>query len=227
MSTKPFSLTPLPGTPYVYLTDDANMAKWAPIRGTICIEHEIAALPEVKALGPNDVVIDVGAFIGDTALIFGQNGARVFAYEPQVDAYCAALVNTVARRNVHVFRCAIGGGEMVRQNQDPIAGTLGTRTVHMGDGEQSWALDALFPSYFPWVNFIKIDVEGFEPSVILGALKLLARCKPTLLVEVYPEMLARQGYTENDITEPLLSLGYTIKECIGNRSEPRWDIMCT
>lgn len=77
------------------------------------------------------------------------------------------------------------------------------------------------------VTFIKIDVEGFEPSVIQGALQLLKRDKPTLLIEIYPMLLARHGFTAADVINPLRAIGYSrITEAIGNSTEPRWDILC-
>lgn len=223
-----FSFTRLPGTPFVYLTDDSNMAHLAPIRGTIVIEQELADLPEVKALTRQDFVLDVGAFIGDTAIIFGKSGARVLAFEPQFDAYCAALVNTAGFENIRVLNIPVGNFELVQANQDPIAGNLGTRTVSTQGGALSLAccLDG-FDLIDERVTFVKIDVEGFEPSVIQGAIGLFERDKPTLLIEVYPEMLARHGFSVGDVIDPLEKLGYTIKQAIGNHSEPRWDIICS
>lgn len=224
-------LVTLPGTPYVYLANDANMARWAKERGTVAIENEIAALPEVRALGPFDVVLDVGAFIGDTALIFCQTGARVIGFEPQVDAYTAAVLNTRIYPNVKIHNMAVGNGERVWANQDEMNGNLGTRTVGPAardGGLTTFRLDdysMLFESRPP--TFIKIDVEGFEASVIAGAMELLKRDKPTLLIEIYPELLARQGKNLGDIVNPLCAIGYTnITEAIGNHTEPRWDILC-
>ena len=183
-------LTPIPNTPYVTLANDANLTPTALREGTILLEKQIAELPEVKALGPEDFVLDVGAFIGDTALIFGLGGAEVWAFEPQRDAYLAAIINTHLNRNkIQVFPWAIGNFEQVETNQNPIAGNLGTRTVSPSDsGLRTKRLDTLL--YPKPVTFLKIDVEGFEPAVLRGAMGLLTSYKPTVLVEIYPELLA-------------------------------------
>lgn len=226
----PFNFVSVPDTKYVFLRGDTNMAKHALAKGTILIDDEMAALPEVQALGPDDFVLDVGAFIGDTALLFTRNGARVWAFEPQLDAYEAAKINTATASRINLWHQAIGNGERVIPNQDDMNGNLGTRTVRrsvFGHGTVALKLDDLeFIRFVPRVTFIKIDVEGFEPSVIAGGLELIKRDKPTLLIEVYPEMLKRQGFEEKDIYGPLEKLGYTITEAIGNSSEPRWDILC-
>jgi hypothetical protein len=35
------------------------------------------------------------------------------------------------------------------------------------------------------IDFIKIDVEGFETDVLLGAAQTIERCKPVILIEVF------------------------------------------
>lgn len=227
MNTHPFNFVSVPGTNYVFLRGDTNMAKHALAKGTILIDDEMAVLPEVMALGPDDFVLDVGAFIGDTALLFAKNGATVWGWEAQRDARMAAYHNTDGNERIEIFGEPVGNGEKVRNNEDGIGGNLGTRTVRRSEtGVTTFRLDDIPKQTLRPVTFVKIDVEGFEPSVIAGGLELFKRDKPTLLIEVYPEMLKRQGYEANDIYRPLLELGYVIKEAIGNRSEPRWDILC-
>lgn len=222
------SLTPLKGTPFVYLSDDANMARAAKELGTIVVEREIAALPEVKALGPDDLVLDVGAFIGDTALIFAANGAQVVGFEAQEDAYTAAVINTRAHPNIKMRNQPVGNAAFVWPACDPTNGNLGTRTVREGmfaDAVQAVPLDYfLSPKR---VTFLKIDVEGYEPAVLQGANQLIQQDRPIILVEIYPAMLQRQGFTPEDVTGPLLGMGYQLREAIGNSSEPRWDILAT
>lgn len=221
-------LVTIPGTSYVALAQDKNLTPKALAAGTIVIETELANLPEVRALGPEDVVLDVGAFIGDTALIFAERGAMVLGFESQVDAYFASIWNTRCERRTRIFHAAIGNGQRVAINQDPIGGNLGTRTVGevmLGRPAETFAerLDDIAKS--TWPTFVKIDVEGFEPAVIAGAHELLTNHKPTVLVEIYPELLARNGWTAADVTGPLEALGYRWREAIGNSSEPRWDII--
>lgn len=226
-STRPqrINLITIPGTDFVALADDANLTPKAIEAGTIALEREVADLPEVQALGPDDVVLDVGAFIGDTALIFAERGAVVYAYEPQTDAAFAARWNLRNERNVHFFEAAIGDGSPIVINSDPIACNSGTRTVSAVPGGtlRSKRLDDIAP---PWPTFIKIDVEGFEPAVIAGAIDILSTYRPMLLIEIYPELLARNGWTPDAVIKPLVALGYEIREAIGNSTEPRWDILC-
>lgn len=218
-------LVSVPGTPFVRLAQDENMRRASAETGTIICETSIAELSEVKDLGPMDIVLDIGAFIGDTALIFASRGASVYAFEPQFDAFCAALINCRHKPFIHVINAAVGNGERVSTAEDPINDNSGTRTVR-SDHNGREAVRLSEESFGRRVTFIKIDVEGFEPSVVAGAIELIKRDWPILLIEIYPFMLARHGFTPSDVTDRLQVLGYTIREAIGNSTEARWDVIC-
>lgn len=213
-------LIQVPGTQFVVLANDANLTPEAMKQGTIVLERQIAELPCVQELRSDDVVLDVGAFIGDTALIFGEHVARVLAFEPQTDAFRCLCINS---KNSINFNLAVGDGTKVVCGTDMLGGNAGTRRVIAdSSGAQSMPLDWLGLGR---VDFIKIDVEGFEVAVLNGARNTITRCKPNMLIEVYPEMLERQRYSRGDLEAALTELGYKWRPVIGNESEPRWDIL--
>src|SRR5260221_677591 len=49
------------------------------------------------------------------------------------------------------------------------------------------------------ISFVKIDVEGADLQVLRGAETILARDVPTVLIEVSPRLLARQGLRTDDV----------------------------
>lgn len=211
----------------IALTDDQNLTPEAIKYGTICLEHSIANLPEVKSLTCGDFVIDVGAFIGDTALIFGKNGADVYAFEPQEDAYFCMEYNIKEYPNITIENFAVGNGDPVSTNQDALDGNPGTRTIKSdSNGKKSIRLDDYFATY-PAVDLIKIDCEGYEPPVIQGAMEIIKKYKPIIICEVYPMMLAKAGFSKADIYDPLKELGYSIVTCVGEEDSVRWDITAT
>lgn len=215
------NIVEIPGTPYIALGDDLNLTPKAIERRTIVLEDHLANCEMVKSLGPFDHVLDIGAFIGDTALIFLQHTRFVTCFEPQDDAFFCLRYNSPLSAN---FKAAIGDGRAVVRMQDALDGNPGTRTVHEDaeKGEPSLRLDDL--SFHPPPTFLKIDVEGFEPAVIAGGTNMIMRYHPRMLIEVYPAMLERHGFTVDGLYAVLKSLGYEWTEVIGNSSEPRWDI---
>jgi hypothetical protein len=81
----------------------------------------------------------------------------------------------------------------------------------------------------PWrVNFIKIDVEGYELKVLRGAGNLINRCKPTMVIEINPEALQRQGDKPDDIYTWLEEHSYraSIMQENCGLSSPLYDILC-
>ncbi len=60
------------------------------------------------------------------------------------------------------------------------------------------------------VDVMKIDVEGAELKLLSGGRRLLATCRPALLIEANNEALKRQGTSTQALVELLVSLGYQI-----------------
>lgn len=67
------------------------------------------------------------------------------------------------------------------------------------------------PLFLDKLNFIKMDVEGFEPFVIRGALPVIKKNKPIIFTEINHGALARYGFTKDDIIRPLTELDYTMQ----------------
>ena len=59
------------------------------------------------------------------------------------------------------------------------------------------------------VDIIKVDTEGFEYNVLLGAIKTIERCKPVIQVETI-EKLAQYGSTVHDLQKLIVDLGYKV-----------------
>lgn len=217
-------ITYIPECDKIVLTNDLNLTPEAIKYGSIELEHCLANLPEVKALNGSDVVLDVGAFLGDTALIFARGGARVIGFEPQTDAWICAEFNTRTNPRIQIINAAVGCGEMVRLRENPLNGNLGTRSLEVVAGNPTTKLDDFCDQYGIAPTFVKIDVEGFEPNVIAGARTLLEQFHPKLLIEVYDPMLAQYGLTRKDVIDPLQDLGYWYRCAIGREEDERCDL---
>jgi FkbM family methyltransferase len=185
------------------------------------------------AAAPSGMVVDVGANIGVYALMTrGVTPARVVAYEPSPFAYHVLkrmlVVNGFADVEVRLKACGdtpgraclqeginsyIGGAFAARQDQAEDFEQLSRQTR---DGftpinaEQVTLDDELAGEKA--VGLIKIDCEGYEHRILLGARRVLAEKKPTLFVELHPEMIRRVGDTPEDVCGLLHDAGYSV-EC--------------
>jgi hypothetical protein len=60
------------------------------------------------------------------------------------------------------------------------------------------------------VDLIKIDVEGAEMDVIIGARHLIETCHPDLVIEVHGAALRTFGHRPDELFELLTDLEYAI-----------------
>ena len=58
------------------------------------------------------------------------------------------------------------------------------------------------------VSFIKIDVEGFEPFVLQGAMKTIKKFKPNMFIEVSPKWWNKNGFTVKEVLKYFEELNY-------------------
>jgi len=62
----------------------------------------------------------------------------------------------------------------------------------------------------PNISVIKVDVEGAEYDVLLGATECVARCRPAIVVEWSPKNIGAYGRTMEDLLAIAKRLGYRI-----------------
>lgn len=149
--------------------------------------HNRAAMDRLYAgfVKPGDLVLDVGAHVGDRIAAFRRLGARVVACEPN-----PALVKTLRLiygrdPSVTVEPVAVGRAEgtiELKINVDnPTVSTASRDFVKASEGAPGWegqhwdkavtvpmtTLDALIARH-GMPAFMKIDVEGFEAEALAG-----------------------------------------------------------
>lgn len=144
-----------------------------------------------------DVLFDVGAATGFHTIIAARHvgpGGRIIAFEPFVENLVALRHNIALNEltNVEVIDKAIADSDgvavMVPEASDEVSLVM-QRLDREGADERSvevTSLDALLESgRVPAPTVVKMDVEGAEVEVLNGARALLARERPTLLIEVH------------------------------------------
>ena len=127
------------------------------------------------------VAVDVGAHVGLWTMHLAKWFAHVEAFEPNA-ALVPCFLRNVPMENVSLHGVALG----------PHEGTCGLRrfdgntghTMHSGvGGDGGIPMQRLDDLELEHVDFIKIDVEGYEPGVITGARETIMRCRPVMVVE--------------------------------------------
>jgi len=128
------------------------------------------------------VALDIGANIGlwsrDLALHF----AQVIAFEPVSD-FRDCLIKNVANNNIDIRPYALGPEDttidMVVTNGNTGHSHVDNNTIGNGSIDMH-KLDSL---EFDAVDYIKIDCEGYELSILQGAKQTIKKHRPVIVVE--------------------------------------------
>lgn len=177
------------------------------------------------------VCLDIGANIGIyssvMSRIVGDAGA-VHAFEPvrHIRRKLASNVAINGGRNVVINDFALGAepGELEMFQVKEGQYRAGTSTFLNNNNVQDMGVEAFdrelvkivtldsYAADMPKIDFIKLDVEGFELNVLRGGRETLARCKPAILFEHDQPRLAGLGLVESDFATLLNELGYSCFE---------------
>ncbi len=176
----------------------------------------------MTAVRSGDTVADVGAFVGLYSIAIakriGEQG-KVVAFEPD------ATNSSMLRRNIELNGVA-GLIEVHQAAVGPKKGEVAFASAGIeshvlpsgrpGQRVPVVALDDVF-SARP-VHILKIDVEGFEDKVLLGARRLLAdpRLRPrAVFIEVHPFAWGEVEVSAASLLSTLAACGYRVRTLAG------------
>ena len=140
---------------------------------------------------PDQDSIDIGANVGTYLHGMKRHSRRVYAFEPV--PWLAHLLARKFGRKVVVENVALSRETKTALlhipvvDNTPVTGLATLLEDQVVEGATYCAIPVetrlLDEVYTGDVGFIKIDVEGHEHSVLQGALRTIARCRPRVLVE--------------------------------------------
>ena len=153
-------------------------------------QFEAAVLEQICKQG--DVAVEVGANIGTLTLALARavgNAGRVYAFEPQRVVFQTLCANMALNSltNVECFHAAVGAqaGHVlipdIRYDMKANFGAVRADAFDNGAAVPKVTLDEFL--HVNRLKLLKVDVEGMEREVLLGASKLIERFRPILYVE--------------------------------------------
>ncbi|WP_345294860.1 FkbM family methyltransferase [Luteimonas vadosa] len=180
------------------------------------------------------VFVDVGANIGWFSLQAARCGgvSRVLAVEP--DAGNQQLLQANIERNglggrIEAVACAAGAEPGLARLHRYKASNRGRHSLLVQHGQgSSWVpverVDTLLVRLglgeAP-IAAIKVDVEGYEPWVLAGAERALARCE-ALLVELSPDMTRAGGSGLEAMLDAIAGAGFVPQIWDVSPAAPSW-----
>jgi FkbM family methyltransferase len=171
-----------------------------------------------KQVRNGSIFIDVGAHIGYYTTIaskcVGETG-KVYSFEPNRENFAALTKNTRGLENVTISNLALADftGMSLLNLSDSNSGDHRLCPVE-GRKQQVTnviTLDAYWGSGGHPIDFIKIDVQGFELHVLRGAAKLIER-SPNIcgIVEFSPDLLQLAGTDPVNLLTWLRDRGFNL-----------------
>jgi FkbM family methyltransferase len=189
MMAVPNALVDIGGESFTIFSDDDYLSMI--VNG---FEPDTVKLFRTLATG-SDVVLDVEANIGCTALLFGELAKKVYAFEPSPTTFAFLEKNITHAALANVFPQNIGLGE--ESGEFPLTNWPSNRTGafistqtqasagHVVEKVVIRKMDEFVKSMnLTNIDFIKIDVEGFEGHVLRGATEMLQQNKPVVALEL-------------------------------------------
>jgi FkbM family methyltransferase len=138
-------------------------------------------------------MIDGGAHYGTVSRLVRGRFKRVMAFEPNPEVYECLVKNTVSFPNIETFPKALGD-----TTSQVSVGLAPERYKYLGTDQElglcnSGCIQVLGPGAIEMIvidslevddlDFLKLDIEGFEYAALKGALSTIRRTWPVILLE--------------------------------------------
>lgn len=166
------------------------------------------------------IILDIGANIGTTSLYFANinSTAKIYAFEPHPDTFNRAVENISLNNfeNIQLIKLGLGEAKESVKLYEVNEHNPGMNRIIAENKNLPFkiieidSLDNIVLEYgIQHIDLIKLDVEGFEYSVLKGAKNTIAKWKPSLFIELDDKNLRENNSSAKDLILLLNSYGYT------------------
>jgi len=180
-------------------------------------------LKDMVNLKKFDLILDVGANIGNHSLYFSNFSKQVFSYEPNPNTFELLKFNTKNLSNINIYNIGISNkneNKFLNESNFNIGDSAIVSSDEKEDIEKnnktlheisSMKLDDLEHLSDEKISMIKIDVEQHEYEVMDGASKLIDKNQPVLIFEHNIETSKKQTLKINKFIKEKGYVIYLIK----------------
>jgi FkbM family methyltransferase len=228
-----------PNGPIHFPDSDPGFGDIVAAQGGIWEPEEAEAI--ARFVRPGDHVIDVGAHVGYFSAmmsdIVGEDGL-VVSFEPSPDNYNLLVRNMKPRFNVITRQAMVSSAYRRAAKLHLSAYNSGdNRSTHFREATRQVSvecvtLDGVYDEFrdttvfFP--SFIKIDTQGADHQVVMGAKHLIRNERPVILLEHWPDGLTEMSLDHEKIYRSYkrLAKSYSyVLEHVGDESKGYYSIL--
>ena len=183
---------------------------FSPTYSAYCPEQDALKL-FLGRLHPTDLVYDVGASVGVSALLFSRIARAVVAIEANPSAFQVLQRTVRVNQATNITSVQVAVGARVGEAMFFLQGTSSSLRLDdqgtLRTTVQLETLDTVAMANGETPDAIKLDVEGAELDVLAGADKCLAECR-VVYVEVHLSKLPLFGARPEEMWKALEAHGY-------------------
>lgn len=169
-----------------------------------------------KYIKPNDTVLDIGANIGFYAEILsglvGKNGS-VHCFEPDQTNFTHLKKRCQALLNISINNKAVSEKTETIKIYTSKKLNVDHRTYKPDEYDEEISIDAISIDEYlagKTVQFIKMDIQGFEMSAVKGMMKTLESPNLTMLSEFWPYGMKKAGTSVLEYFKVLKQLQFNV-----------------
>ena len=152
--------------------------------------------------------------MGITAFRLSQSFEHVHAFELDTNLLPCIQQNLAMKKVYNVTTHPVGLGDVEKNVSIKTTNKSFGTHVDPSKKDGKFKIKTLDSFNLQYVDFIKIDAEGYEPLVAKGAMNTIERCKPIILYE-RKEHPKRYGYQRDSIRDVLMDIGYRMVRKLG------------
>ena len=165
------------------------------------------------------VILDIGANICSKSMLFStlNPSARILSFEPHPVTYKKALANLKLNHfeNIELHNLGLGDKKEVVKLFEVNQHNPGMNRILNHDTEFPYIeieVDLLetvmLQNAVDKIDFVKIDVEGYEYAVLKGGEEIIKLSKPIIFLELDDKNLKENSQSASQLIELLESFGY-------------------
>lgn len=182
--------------------------------GTFLYEYGLHLLEHKEKIN-GTTILDIGGFIGDSALVLNKlNPKNIYCFEPVKTNYEMMLktIELNGTSNILPVNCGVGDVDtIVDIYEDNAASSIDSSMLYHHTSTEKCKIiriDDFTEGKDMEIGLIKVDIEGYEQNFLRGALHTIKSHCPVLLLSIYHninDFLDIKPFIES------LDLGYSFK----------------
>lgn len=140
----------------------------------------------------DSIVVDAGANIGLFSIMASKLAleGKIYCYEPTPSTFQVLKKNCAPYKNIFSFQNGLGNQEATKYILESDCDGANTiedsgRTEYFNGTKSRVKIHTLDSYNLPKVDFIKIDIEGYERQMLTGAKETIKKFSPVISVSAY------------------------------------------